>query len=353
MSLGSVTAKRKPTEPVLLLPKRQRGRQSVESEADYKKRVGNFCALIRQIQSTMDFRVGSRGWCYILEPHGLRKGDFDDAERLITNCRKSGALPLDICAADETRATIGVQGDLDNPDVEAEADDWIDFLRNRAWKNHTPVGFWDNQSVFVQVVVEKLDLRNLFAPVCAEFFVPITNFKGWSDLNARADVMRLFAKHERGGRKCVLLVCGDHDRGGLLITESLRNNLDDLSGAVGWAPDNLIITRFGLNADFIDRHGLTWIDNLETSSGLQLDDPNHNDYDKSYVQDYIRRFGARKCEANALVVAPEIGRQLCRNAILQHVPANAAAAYARKLKRERDRLRREIAIRLADAGDTP
>jgi hypothetical protein len=40
------------------------------------------------------------------------------------------------------------------------------------------------------VAVEKLDLRNLFENVCAEFYVPITNLKGWSDLNARAAMMK-------------------------------------------------------------------------------------------------------------------------------------------------------------------
>jgi hypothetical protein len=31
-------------------------------------------------------------------------------------------------------------------------------------------------------------------------------------------------------------------------------------------------------------HGLTWIDNLETSNGkYPLDDPRHRDYDKPYV----------------------------------------------------------------------
>ena len=30
----------------------------------------------------------------------------------------------------------------------------------------------------------------------------------------------------------------------------------------------------------------------------------HNDYVKDYVQNYINEFGVRKCEANALVVAP-------------------------------------------------
>ena len=57
----------------------------------------------------MDFPVGSRGWCYILERHGLRKGDFDAAEKLITDCRKSGELPLDICAEDCSRETIGIE----------------------------------------------------------------------------------------------------------------------------------------------------------------------------------------------------------------------------------------------------
>jgi hypothetical protein len=105
--------------------------------------------------------------------------------------------------------------------------------------------------------------------------------------------------------------------------------------------------RFGLNADFIDRHGLTWIDNLETSSGVQLDDPNHNDHDKAYVQDYIAEFGVRKCEANALVVEPEVGRQLCRDAILKHIPTDAVERYERKLDRVRKQLRKALRERVS------
>ena len=154
--------------------------------------------------------------------------------------------------------------------------------------------------------------------------------------------MRRFAEHGAAGRRCVLLLCGDHDPGGLHITDNVRKNLSDLSGAVGWTPENLIISRFGLNADFIDRHDLTWIDNLETSSGQQLDDPDHEDHNKKYVQDYIERFGVRKCEANALVVVPEIGRKLCRDAILEFIPAGAPARYRRKLDRERAKLQQAI-----------
>jgi hypothetical protein len=155
-------------------------------------------------------------------------------------------------------------------------------------------------------------------------------------------MMRRFAEHEEAGRRCVLLLCGDHDPGGLNITGTMRKNLDDLTTAVGWSPHNLVISRFGLNADFIDRLGLTWIDNLETSSGQRLDDPRHPDHNKAYVQDYLRRFGARKCEANALVVAPDVGRDLCRRAILEHVPAEAPEAYSDRLAIERERLRAVI-----------
>ena len=100
--------------------------------------------------------------------------------------------------------------------------------------------------------------------------------------------------------------------------------------------------RFGLNADFIDAHDLTWIDNLETSSGQQLDDPDHKDHDKDYVQSYIDKFGSRKCEANALVVVPEIGRNLCRDAIRKFVPADAPARYRRRLNREQAKLQKAI-----------
>jgi hypothetical protein len=60
------------------------------------------------------------------------------------------------------------------------------------------------------------------------------------------------------------------------------------------------------------------------------------------VEDYITKFGVRKVEANALVVVPEVGRRLCRDAILQFVPAAAAERYRTRLARERARLRARI-----------
>jgi hypothetical protein len=329
-----------------LLPRRPRGPR-VEADAIYRERVKRFCALIVRVRRGMDFAVGARGWCYILERHELGKGSFDTAEQRIADYRKSGDLPLNICAEDASRETVGLE-EINNDSVGQWVAKLVTDLRDHAHERYMPFSLWDDLDVYVEVATEKLDLRNLFEPVCAKFHVPITNLKGWIDLNARAAMMRRFAQHEAAGRRCVLLLCGDHDPGGLQITDKMRSNLEDLSKQVGWRPDKLIILRFGLNADFIDRHGLTWIDNLETSSGGKLDDQTHPDHNKAYVQDYIRRFGIRKCEANALVVEPEIGRQLCRDTILQYIPADVVERYERKLKNVRKRLQRALRQRLKE-----
>jgi hypothetical protein len=118
--------------------------------------------------------------------------------------------------------------------------------------------------------------------------------------------------------------------------------MEDLADAVGWHPKNLKIVRFGLNKDFIDKHRLTWIENLETGSGGRLDDPEHKDHNKEYVQSYIKKFRVRKVEANALVVRPKAGRKLCRDAILRYVPANAVERYRRKLAAIRRKTHRAI-----------
>jgi hypothetical protein len=148
-------------------------------------------------------------------------------------------------------------------------------------------------------------------------------------------------RRKRGG-KCVLLPFVDHDPGGLHIVKFLLKNLADLSDAVGWSPDDLIIDRFGLNLDFIRRHRLTWIDNLETSSGERLDDSEHHDHRKDYVQSYIKKFGVRKVEANALVVCPEAARELCRQAILKYVSQSQLEQYRRRITAEQRKVQRAV-----------
>jgi hypothetical protein len=249
----------------LSLPKRPRGRPTTEQGARFDRDLDAWCAAIQEIQCTLDFPISSRGWCYVLEKGGLRKGDFDLGQELINKCRKSGRLPLNICAEDDSRGVEGLE-DIDDDDVEGEASFIIDYV-DRAHQSYNPISFWETQDKYVEVLTEKIDLKSFFSRVCSEFKVPITNASGWNDLNSRTAIMRRFSKWEKRGKQCVLLYCGDHDPGGLQISGFLRSNFNDMAGAVGWSPGNLTIDRFGLDYEFIEEQGLTWIDNLETSNG--------------------------------------------------------------------------------------
>ena len=64
----------------LTFPRRPRGRLSPAKAAEYAEARQAFCAAILEIRARLDFSIGSRGWCYILEEHGLDKGDFNAAQ---------------------------------------------------------------------------------------------------------------------------------------------------------------------------------------------------------------------------------------------------------------------------------
>jgi hypothetical protein len=276
-----------------LLPKLPPHRPNAATKAAYQEKVAAFCTTLLEVKSRLDFEIGSRGWAYILEGDRLiDKDEIDAAQTLINDCRKSGDLPLDFCSEDGKRAAENLE-DIDS-DPQERAAELLNYIET-AERYYTPFSFWDDLGVYVQMAVEKSNLKNLFTKVCAEFCMPIANIGGWGDLNVRAGFMQRFEEKEAEGKQCVLLFFGDFDAGGLHIAGFLRSNLEDMSHAVGWSPDDLIIDRFGLDYDFIERNGLTWIENLATSKGeYPLNDKRHPDHNKPYVQNYLCEYGLRK-----------------------------------------------------------
>ena len=333
-----------------ILPKRGRGRLSAAGQAQYDEDLRQFLDLMVEIQSRLDFKMSSRGWCYGLEPYGLLKTDFDAAQRIINDCRQKGMLPCGFMAEDKARSFSciedGVSGYTD-PDEKAK---WIlDQIPSmyRGWK---PYSFHDDQDYYVQMLVEKIDLVTLFEPVCGNYNVPLSNARGWSSIGQREELILRFKDYEEQGKGCVLLYCGDFDPAGLRISDFINENFNSLEPATGWCADDLIIDRFGLNGDFINENGLTWIDNLETggTTGLPLNDPRHPDHNKPYVKEYLAKWGARKCEANAIVVKPDLGRELCETAINRYIPADSLKSYEGSIRDNQDRLRVSIKTRVQD-----
>jgi len=332
------------------------------TEANLRKFAQQLMALSEQI----GFKVSARGWCYQLETSRLiNKDQFDRVESVINKCRKRGILPIDFVAEEEGRQFSGVE----RPE-EVTPLVWLKQyieapLRCHEW--YTP-DWWIGEEYYIQMLVEKIDLKTLFAPVCEMYHIPIATSKGWSSMLQRATYARRFKDAEKNGLKCVLLYCGDHDPDGLRISEFIRRNLADISsvnwedGEEGYDPQDLIIERFGLNADFIFKHKLTWIDNLTTGSegyiAEQLPDGRivagrtkqgrpHKNFPMQYIQEYLKKYGVRKCEANAIVPMPTQARALVTDAIVRYVDENALSRFEAKkerVKNEMDVIRKESGL---------
>lgn len=304
------------------------------------EQLQDFANQITAISDQIGFKISSRGWCYQLEGFGLiNKSQFNRIETLINECRQMGLVPIDFTAEEEGRRFSGVE--VPDEDTPAEHLAYIVERIGRCETSWIP-DWWDGEEYYIQMLVEKIDLKTLFGPVCETFHIPIATSKGWSSMLQRAEYARRFKEAEERGLKCVLLYCGDHDPDGLRISQFVLLNLVDLArivwedGTEGYVPDKLTIDRFGLNYDFITENNLTWIDNLITGSGRNLASPDHNNYHQLYVQNYLQNYGARKCEANALVVRPEQARTLCRQAIERYLGADAEGRFINKVA---DRLR--------------
>lgn len=293
-------------EVTLELPGRRNRREGLRRFAD----------KLKEIRSQIGFKLSARGWAYQLEGFKLiTKAQFDLVENLVNECRARGPLPIDFVMEEEARRFSGVETPEEKSPVEYMKQYLEATLECEDW--YTP-DWWDGEKYYIQMVVEKIDLKTLFEPVCREYHIPIATSKGWSSMLQRAVYSRRFKEAEERGLECVLGYCGDHDPDGLRISDFLRSNLEDLKditwsdGTEGYDPIDLIIDRFGLNFDFIERNRLTWIENLITGSKKNLADPSHPNYRLPYVQEYLRTIGERKCEANALVVRPREAEELVR-----------------------------------------
>ncbi len=322
-----------------------------------RKMLEHFALILTEIQSGINFRVSSRGWCYLCEQKGyIDKSQFDKVDSAVNRCRKMGLLPVDFVAEESARAFIGVEKPniyTDKPNVK-DTLKWI--LQNviGGERYYTP-DWWDGEEYYIQMLVEKIDLKELWTDICEEYHIPIANAKGWSSILQRAEYARRFKEAEDKGLKCVLLYCGDHDPDGLRISDTLRKNLFDVKNIFwsdqkeGYDPSNLEIHRFGLNYDFIIENNYTWIDNLVTGSGAELAKvgvdgkitaglkvkgkhagKEHQNFKLPYLQSYIKKYGVRKCEANAVVTTPRKAMDLVRNEIEKWLGPDSKERFASK-----------------------
>jgi hypothetical protein len=299
----------------------------------YEARLKPFAAEIKAIDAlrTHPIKPSSRGWAYQLEGFGkIDKGDFDACQKAINDCRKIGLLPIDFVAEDQdiTRHFKGIHNASDPTvslrQIRHDVEEMLQCLPSNI------TDYWTGEAYYVMICVEKGDLLNLFKPILNEYHVPIVSSKGWAPILLRSHIANLSRKAEANNLKPVLLLFYDHDPAGLKITNTFRKNLEDCQKGTGWNPCKLIIDRFGLNKVDIDRFNLTWIENLKTGSGRES-----RDYE------YVKEFGKRKCEANALFKNDETlraGEEICRHAIEKYYGPDARDRFRKKEENSKQKL---------------
>lgn len=312
----------------IVIPKSKRGRKTKEQKIKYDNDLKSFSDSLIEINKQLEKPASSRGWCYILEGFNqIDKSQFDTVQKRINECRKIGYLPIGFVAEDKTRTFAHLE-EL-QPEFTTPKDfllGYLAFIRDIE-KLKDDLSFWKTQECYIQMVVEKIDVFNLFEEICEQYHIPIANAKGWSDIHLRNTLAQNFRQAEEMGLKPILLYYADFDPVGIKIVESFKNNLKQIENATNWNPKNLIIDKIGLNFDFIEKHNLTWIDNLTTGSGKQANEK------LAYVREYIKKYGKRKCEANAILIIPQIAKADCEIAILKHLGNDPLAKYRTELEK--------------------
>jgi len=301
---------------------------------DYEERLEKFANELQHInrQRTSTIKYSSRGWCYLLEGLGkIHKGEFGACQTAINNCRKIGLLPVDFVAQDQdqTRHFKGIH-EACKPDEQLSQlkKDVSEMLLSLPSKT---TDYWVGEEYYLMMCVEKGDLLNLFKPICDKYHIPIVSSKGWAPILLRSHIATLSQKAEANGLKPVLLLFYDHDPAGLKISRTFRKNLRDCERGFGWSPEGLIIERFGLNAEDIEKYGLMWIENLRTGSGRRSRD-----------WQYRETYGERKCEANALFkndATLKAGEEICRKAIEKYYGEDALKRFTEKEEASKEKLK--------------
>ena len=322
-----------PRNPVSWFP-----RGTFENKS-YRWRLRAFAKTMQALDSqrgSILSKVSARGWGYILEGLGkINKGEFNALAKSINDCIKLGYLPIDFTAEDQdpTRRFTGIHTASNPPTLLRGLQENMDMVLD-ALPHHT-TEYWQDEEYYLMMLVEKIDIYNLFTPICKEYNIPISNSKGWYTLKARYQIAKLSQRAIARGQKPVLLLFFDHDISGLKISQTIRKGLQDMTGATKWDPSGLIIDRFGLNFDDIEENSLTWIPNLKSGSG-KSPNPKHKD-----VKEYVSLYGERKCEANALLKDEEsltIGQELCRNAIEKYYGADVLGRFKKKRESSKKKL---------------
>lgn len=188
---------------------------------------------------------------------------------------------------------------------------------------------WDDQSTYVEVMVEKQALEGVLQPVCQQLDVPFTANKGYSSSSAMYEASKRFLAKAHEGKRLYVIYLGDHDPSGI-----------DMSRDVGDRLDLFLKTSLGL-VDEIGPHSLPAIEVQRVALNMeqvrQLNPPeNPAKITDSRAAAYIARFGQSSWELDA--IEPRQLAQLVRDAVTELMDVDRFNSNVKKQERQRKKL---------------
>ena len=162
---GKIEKDREVVSDNLYLQPFERGKNSTEKSV--LERLLPLVNKILQVREELGFSPTQRGWCYVIEGLGIcTKGDFAYVQSRITKARKLGLLPLDITAEDVTRiASVGAV-------ISESLDELIAYKLGEVVDDYSTCTIEEFSGLHLELVVEKLDLVGLLAPVTDYYKIP-------------------------------------------------------------------------------------------------------------------------------------------------------------------------------------
>lgn len=140
---------------------------------------------------------------------------------------------------------------------------------------------WARQDYYIEVWVEKHALNQVISRPARRWRVPYMSCKGYLSASEAWRSGQRFQEKVDEGKEVVILHLGDHDPSGIDMTRDNRER----SWKYAMGSDNIEIVRLALNMDQIEEH---------------RPPPNPAKITDSRAQDYIRRFGNKSWELDAL-----------------------------------------------------
>lgn len=159
------------------------------------------------------------------------RASYQDLTDLLTRARLQGLIPWD-AIGDETRPVVLWRVE---PDVRAFIRREMDGFLKGYWRDYQR-----SQPNHIELVIEKLTVRNIVQPVAQEYGLPLTIGRGYCSIMPRRQMAQRY--HRSGKEKLIVLLLSDFDPDGESISESFARSMRDDFGIDSIVPIKVALT---------------------------------------------------------------------------------------------------------------